>query len=150
MQIGNPKRFGGQLQGSEVMPDAAKPDEAGQAYTIGAHDSRPWGEWLVIDAGAGFAVKRITVLPGQRLSLQRHRHRAEQWVVVAGTALVTCGDAVLTLTAGESVRIAQGETHRVENRGTETVVFIEVQTGSVLSEDDIERLHDDYGRVAAP
>ncbi len=114
------------------MSDAAQP------YAVGQRDARPWGEWMVIDAGAGFVVKRITVRPGGRLSLQRHRHRAEQWVVVAGVAQVTLGDAVFALAAGEAARIATGETHRVAN---------EVQTGSLLSEDDIERLEDQYGRA---
>ena len=122
------------------MPDAVQP------YAVGQRDARPWGEWMVIDVGAGFVVKRITVRPGGRLSLQRHRHRAEQWVVVAGVALVTRGDAVFTLANGEAARIAPGETHRVENQGTHDVVFIEVQTGSLLSEDDIEWLDDQYGR----
>ncbi len=124
------------------MPDTAPP------YAVGQRDARPWGEWMVIDCGTGFVVKRITVRPGQRLSLQRHRHRAEQWVVVAGVAQVTRGDAVFALGAGETVHIAPGEAHRVANRGTDDVVFIEVQTGSLLSEDDIERLDDDYGRTA--
>jgi len=123
------------------MPDVPQP------YAVGQRDARPWGEWMVIDVGAGFVVKRITVRPGQRLSLQRHRHRAEQWVVVAGIAQVTRGDAVFALAPGETVRIAPGETHRVANQGVDNVVFIEVQTGSVLSEDDIERLDDQYGRT---
>ena len=117
-----------------------------QSYAVGQLDARPWGEWMVIDLGAGFVVKRITVRPGQRLSLQRHRHRAEQWVVVAGVANVTRGDAMFALTVGETVRIAPGETHRVANPGVEDLIFIEVQTGSLLSEDDIERLEDQYGR----
>ena len=111
-----------------------------QSYAVGQRDARPWGEWMVIDLGAGFVVKRITVRPGQRLSLQRHRHRAEQWVVVAGVANVTRGDAMFALTVAETVRIAPGETHRVANPGVEDLIFIEVQTGSVLSEDDIEGL----------
>jgi mannose-6-phosphate isomerase-like protein (cupin superfamily) len=123
--------------------------DTSQAYAVGQHDLRPWGEWMVIDCGAGFVVKRITVRPGQRLSLQRHRYRAEQWVVVAGMATVTRGDTVFALAAGEAARIAPGEAHRIANQGADDVVFIEVQTGSLLSEDDIERLDDDYGRVAA-
>lgn len=123
------------------MPDAAHP------YAVGQRDARPWGEWMVIDVGAGFVAKRITVRPGQRLSLQSHRHRAEQWVVVAGVAQVTRGDAEFAVGVGETVRIAPGETHRVANRGADDVVFIEVQTGPLLSEDDIERLDDQYGRV---
>ena len=125
------------------MPNAAPP------YAVGQRDTRPWGEWMVIDCGTGFVVKRITVRSGQRLSLQRHRHRAEQWVVVAGVARVTRGDTVFALAAGEAARIAPGEAHRVANQGADDVVFIEVQTGSLLSEDDIERLDDDYGRAAA-
>jgi mannose-6-phosphate isomerase len=123
------------------MPDVPQP------YAVGQHDTRPWGEWVVIDLGAGFVVKRITVRPGHRLSLQRHQHRAERWVVVAGVAQVTRGDAVLTLSAGEATRIAPGETHRMANEGADDVIFIEVQTGPVLSEDDIERLDDQYGRL---
>jgi mannose-6-phosphate isomerase len=125
------------------MPEAATP------YAVWQHDTRPWGEWRVIDCGAGFVVKRITVRPGQRLSLQRHKHRAEQWVVVAGAATVTLGDKVFPLTPGETTRIEPGDAHRIANQGADDVVFIEVQTGSHLSEDDIERLHDDYGRHAA-
>jgi mannose-6-phosphate isomerase-like protein (cupin superfamily) len=125
------------------MPEAAVP------YAVGQHDARPWGEWRVIDCGVGFVVKRITVRPGQRLSLQRHRHRAEQWVVVAGVATVTREDTLFTLAPGEATRIAPGEAHRIANQGADDVIFIEVQTGSSLFEDDIERLHDDYGRTAA-
>jgi mannose-6-phosphate isomerase-like protein (cupin superfamily) len=131
-------------KGGKNMPDAAQP------YAVGQRDDRPWGEWMVIDVGAGFVVKRITVRPGERLSLQRHRHRAEQWVVVAGVAQVTRGDTVFALAPGEAARIAPGETHRVANDGVDDVVFIEVQTGSLLSEDDIERLDDQYGRATIP
>jgi mannose-6-phosphate isomerase-like protein (cupin superfamily) len=119
-----------------------------QPYSPGQHETRPWGEWLVIDVGPGYVAKRIIVRPGQRLSLQRHRHRDEHWVVVAGTAQVTRGDSVYELGVGETTRIARGETHRVANPGVQDVVFIEVQLGALLSEDDIERLEDAYGRVA--
>lgn len=121
--------------------------DATQRYAVGQHDTRPWGEWLVVDAGPGFVVKRITVRPGQRLSLQRHRYRDERWVVVAGTAQVTLDGAAFPLGPGEATHIARGSAHRVANRGVDDVVFIEVQTGSMLSEDDIERLDDDYGRA---
>ena len=123
---------------------------AAPAYAPGQHDVRPWGEWTVIDAGAGYVVKRIRVRPGQRLSLQRHRHRDEHWVVVAGTAQVTRGDATFELGAGGTTHIARGETHRVANPGTDDLVIIEVQLGASLSEDDIERLEDAYGRVEPP
>jgi len=116
-------------------------------YTAGDTDQRPWGRWTVLEAGAGYAVKRIEVKPGERLSLQRHRFRAEQWVVVAGTALVTLDVATFELTPGGTAHIAMGQVHRVENRGEQDVVFIEVQTGPTLDENDIERLEDSYGRV---
>ncbi|HUN43570.1 MAG TPA: phosphomannose isomerase type II C-terminal cupin domain [Acetobacteraceae bacterium] len=117
-------------------------------YAPGQHDIRPWGEWLVIDSGPGFVVKRITVRPGHRLSLQRHRHREEQWIFVAGVAEVTCRSEILRVEAGATAHIALGETHRVANAGTTDVVFIEVQLGALLSEDDIERLEDAYGRMS--
>lgn len=115
-------------------------------YTAGESDTRPWGRWTVLEAGAGYAVKRIEVIPGGRLSLQRHRYRAEQWVMVAGTGTVTIGTATLTLGPGESVSIGAGQIHRMENHGAEGVMFIEVQTGERLEETDIERLEDFYGR----
>ncbi len=126
-----------------MVADTARP------YAVGQQDTRPWGEWLIIDIGPGFVVKRITVRPGQRLSLQRHRNRDESWVVVAGIAHVTRGGKTVSFGCGETIRIARGTTHRVANQGTDDVVFIEVQTGARLSEDDIERLDDDYGRVTA-
>jgi mannose-1-phosphate guanylyltransferase/mannose-6-phosphate isomerase len=116
-------------------------------YAVGQADSRPWGDWRVIDCGPGFVVKRIRVAPGQHLSLQRHRHRAEQWVVVMGTARVTRNAEVFDLAPGQSAQIGLGDIHRVSNPGEATMEFIEVQTGALLSEDDIERLEDMYGRV---
>jgi mannose-6-phosphate isomerase-like protein (cupin superfamily) len=115
-------------------------------YRPGETDTRPWGRWTVLDAGPGFAVKRIEVTPGGRLSLQRHRHRAEQWTIVGGTAQVTLGDRTFEVPRGGTVAIAQGQVHRIENRGGADVVFIEVQMGEVLDENDIERLEDVYGR----
>lgn len=119
---------------------------SGRGYAPGEHDTRPWGDWTVLDVGPGHAVKRIRVIPGGVLSLQRHRHRAEVWTVVAGVAEVTLGPRVFAAQAGESVRIATGEVHRAANRGGADMVFIEVQTGPILAEDDIERLEDQYGR----
>jgi mannose-6-phosphate isomerase-like protein (cupin superfamily) len=115
-------------------------------YTAGEHDVRPWGDWTVLDAGPGYVVKRIRVAPGGILSLQRHQHRAEQWTIVAGQARVTLGVRQFTLGPGEAVAIPLGETHRIANPGSADVVFIEVQTGALLSETDIERLEDSYGR----
>jgi mannose-1-phosphate guanylyltransferase/mannose-6-phosphate isomerase len=108
--------------------------------------NRPWGAYEGIDAGDGFQVKRITVNPGASLSLQRHRQRAEHWVVVRGKARVVCDEDVLTRTANQSVYIPIGAVHRLENPGEELLEIIEVQTGSYLGEDDIERLEDRYGR----
>lgn len=108
--------------------------------------NRPWGNYEGVDAGDGFLVKRITVNPGASLSLQRHRQRAEHWVVVRGTARIVCGEDILTRTANQSVYIPIGALHRLENPGAERLEIIEVQTGSYLGEDDIERLEDRYGR----
>jgi mannose-6-phosphate isomerase-like protein (cupin superfamily) len=125
----------------------AATDAAASTYAVGQSDQRPWGDWRVVDCGPGFVVKRIRVAPGQHLSLQRHKHRAEQWVVVAGTARVTRNADVFDLTPGQSARIEIADIHRVSNPGTTVMEFIEVQTGEVLSEDDIERLQDIYGRT---
>jgi mannose-6-phosphate isomerase len=110
-------------------------------------DRRPWGTFTVLDEGDGFKVKRIEVLPGKRLSYQKHAQRAEHWVVVQGTAKVTLDDEVINVPAGESIDIGVGSAHRVENAGAEVLVFIEVQRGGYLGEDDIVRLQDDFGRV---
>ncbi len=117
-----------------------------QSYAAGQHDSRPWGDWTVLDCGPGYVVKRIRVIPGGILSLQRHRHRAEEWVIVAGEARVTRGTQQFDLAAGQTTHIDTGQVHRIANPGLIDMVFIEVQTGATLSEDDIERLEDSYGR----
>jgi mannose-6-phosphate isomerase-like protein (cupin superfamily) len=116
------------------------------SYETGQSDVRPWGDWEVLDCGAGYVVKRIRVTPGGRLSLQRHQHRAEQWTVVSGVARVTVGEQLLDLGPGQSVAVPHGAIHRMENFGAEDMVLIEVQHGPLLSEDDIERLEDVYGR----
>jgi mannose-1-phosphate guanylyltransferase/mannose-6-phosphate isomerase len=108
---------------------------------------RPWGSFRSIDLGDGFQVKRITVKPGARLSLQRHAHRAEHWVVVQGRARVTRDDETIELRASESATIPLGAVHRLENTGNELLHLIEVQTGTYLGEDDIVRLEDNYGRI---
>jgi len=111
-------------------------------------DRRPWGTFTVLDEGDTFKVKRIEVLPGKRLSYQKHAQRAEHWVVVDGTAKVTLDDRDITVQAGEAIDIPIGSAHRVENPGDELLVFIEVQRGSYLGEDDIIRLQDDFGRAS--
>ncbi len=109
--------------------------------------SRPWGSYETVDVGPRHQVKHIAVKPGGRLSLQMHKHRAEHWVVVEGTARVTVGDKVSTLKENESVFIPLGEKHRLENPGDVPLRLIEVQSGSYLGEDDIVRFEDIYGRV---
>jgi mannose-6-phosphate isomerase-like protein (cupin superfamily) len=110
-------------------------------------DRRPWGSFTVLDEGDNFKVKRIEVLPGKRLSYQKHSQRAEHWVVVHGAAKVTLDGQDVIRNVGEAVDIAVGVAHRVENPGDELLVFIEVQRGAYLGEDDIVRLQDDFGRV---
>jgi len=107
---------------------------------------RPWGWYDSIDEGDGFKVKRIQVAPGASLSLQKHYQRAEHWIVVKGTAEVTCGDHVITLTENQSTYIPLGEVHRLANPGKTPLEIIEVQSGSYLGEDDIVRFDDKYGR----
>lgn len=107
---------------------------------------RPWGWYDSVDAGARFQVKRILVKPGASLSLQMHHHRAEHWIVVKGTAQVTCGERQFLLTENESTYIPLGKVHRLENPGRFDLEMIEVQSGSYLGEDDIVRFEDVYGR----
>ena len=110
------------------------------------YDERPWGSFTVLDEGEGFKVKRIEVLPAKRLSYQKHARRAEHWFVVEGTAKITLDGAEIIKKAGEAIDIPLGAAHRVENPGEELMVFIEVQRGDYLGEDDIVRLEDDFGR----
>jgi len=107
---------------------------------------RPWGSYDSIDNGGRFKVKRITVKPGEKLSVQMHHHRAEHWVVVSGTANVTIGDETQMLTENESVYIPIGAVHALENPGKIPLELIEVQSGAYLGEDDIVRFSDRYGR----
>lgn len=108
--------------------------------------ARPWGSYDCIDIGERFQVKRISVKPGAKLSLQMHHHRAEHWIVVSGTALVTIGEEESILSENESTYIPIGVTHRLENPGVVPLEMIEVQSGSYLGEDDIVRFEDNYGR----
>lgn len=112
-------------------------------------ETRPWGSFTILDESDRFKVKRIEVLPGKRLSYQRHQKRAEHWFVVQGTAKVTLNDEQILVDAGNSIDIRVGDAHRVENTdGSEPLVFIETQTGTYFGEDDIERLDDDFGRAS--
>ncbi|WP_313529468.1 mannose-1-phosphate guanylyltransferase/mannose-6-phosphate isomerase [Shinella sp.] len=107
---------------------------------------RPWGGYTSVLSGERFQVKRLFVTPGKRLSLQKHHHRSEHWIVVRGTAEVTIGDKTIPLRENESVYIPQGELHRLANPGKIMLELIEVQTGSYLGEDDIIRIEDEFGR----
>ena len=108
---------------------------------------RPWGTYTILDESNGYKVKRIVVKPGKRLSLQKHHHRSEHWIVVSGTALVTKGTEEYTVNANESTYIPKGEIHRLENIGKIPLVMIEAQVGEYVGEDDIVRIEDDFKRT---
>ena len=116
-------------------------------HTLHRQVHRPWGWYDSIDSGERFQVKRIMVKPGASLSLQKHHHRAEHWIVVSGTAEVTNGDTVMLLTENQSTYIPLGQVHRLANPGKVPLEIIEVQSGSYLGEDDIVRFEDTYGRT---
>jgi mannose-6-phosphate isomerase len=111
------------------------------------YDVRPWGDYLVLADEVDHKVKRITVLPGKRLSYQRHSRRTEHWFVVRGHGRVILDDVAVAVGPASAVDVPAGTAHRIENTGTEPLVFVEVQTGDYFGEDDIERLQDDYGRA---
>ncbi len=110
-------------------------------------EERPWGWFEILFEEAGLKVKRIMVKPGKRLSLQSHEQRAENWVVIRGRALVTLGEKTCTLEPHQAIFIPEKGKHRMANPGREEMVFIEVQTGSYLGEDDITRYQDDFDRI---
>jgi len=114
--------------------------------TAAIFEDRPWGSFRVLDEGTGYKVKRITVRPGGKLSLQSHDQRSEHWVVVRGSARATVGADVRTLGPNEGVYIATGQRHRLENAGADILELIEVQCGGYLGEDDIVRYEDAYNR----
>tara|TARA_B110000196_G_scaffold48792_1_gene39452 strand:- start:3987 stop:4319 length:333 start_codon:yes stop_codon:yes gene_type:complete len=107
---------------------------------------RPWGSYRTLVEGAGFKVKKITVNTGAKLSTQRHQHRAEHWVIVSGVADVRIDDQVLMLTQDQSCYIAAKQLHSLANNQQVPLIVIEVQTGAILDENDIERFNDIYGR----
>ena len=129
----------------DIVSDLKKADrkEAKHHRTV----YRPWGHYDSICFGERDQVKRISVKPGAKLSLQKHFHRSEHWVVVKGTARVTKGEEILTISENESVYLPVGIVHALENPGKIMLELIEVQTGSYLGEDDIVRLEDIYGRA---
>ncbi len=121
--------------------------QGGEHHEFHREVYRPWGQYDAIDRGEKYQVKRLTVKPGGRLSLQKHHHRAEHWVVVSGVAEVTRGNSTFVLRENESTFIPVGEVHGLRNPGEKNLEIIEIQSGALLSEDDIVRYEDDYGRV---
>ena len=121
--------------------------ESGISETSPLFDQRPWGSFTVLDEGNNYKVKRIEVLPGKRLSYQRHARRAEHWMVVEGTGKVTLDDREIIVRTGETIDVPIGAAHRIENPGKGNLVFIEIMRGAYLGEDDIVRLADDFGRL---
>ncbi len=116
-------------------------------YKCGDKDIRPWGTWEVLAAEKDFCVKKICVAPRGKLSLQMHRQRAEYWIILEGEALVTVNEDQFIRKAGEAVYIPLESKHRIQNDGTSEVVFMEIQLGKNLDENDIIRFEDVYGRV---
>jgi len=108
---------------------------------------RPWGTYEILDKGTGFQVKHLRIHPGQSISLQRHKHRAEHWVVVKGKAKVVCGKETYELSENQSAYVPQGVKHRLFNPGLEVLEIVEVQSGEMIDEEDIERFEDSYGRI---
>jgi len=127
--------------------DLLKQDKDAQEHLFHCTVNRPWGSYTILEEHNGFKMKRITVNPGASLSLQRHQHRSEHWVVVSGTATVTRNDQIETISKNQSTYIPIGTKHRLQNLGKIPLEIIEVQVGEYLEEDDIERLNDYYGRI---
>lgn len=113
---------------------------------VAATELRPWGSFTILEEATGHKIKRIEVKPGHRLSLQMHYHRSEHWIVVSGTAMVTCDDREEILHSNQSTYVPAGTKHRLQNPGIIPLVIIEVQNGQYLGEDDIIRFEDDYAR----
>jgi len=117
-------------------------------YNIGDVGERPWGSWKVLAVDQNFVIKRIDVKPGHRLSLQRHHHRSEHWTIIIGEAKITIGDTIKNIGLNDTVFIPAKTKHQIQNESYGTLSFIEIQTGPILDEDDIERFADDYGRAS--
>lgn len=115
--------------------------------TLLEKEIRPWGEFKVLDRGKNYLVKKIVVNPLSKLSLQKHQHRSEKWIITEGKPLVTKGNSQFFLSAGDTVFIEKNEIHRIENTTHETCTLIEIQNGDILDESDIQRIEDDYGRI---
>lgn len=129
----------------EVVSELKKRDSHLPNIHLTAH--RPWGTYTVLEDTPGYKIKRIVVRPGKRLSLQKHYHRNEHWIVLSGTATVTVGDNTFLVRPNESTYIKMGEMHRLENKGKIDLVLIEAQVGEYTGEDDIVRIDDDFKRI---
>lgn len=116
------------------------------SYKVGDKDTRPWGRWIVLDMTPQLVVKKLIVEPGKRISLQCHRHRSERWIMMQGEAVVQRGEEQMRLRAGDGVLIPGNVRHRLANESAQEIMLLEIQFGELLSEDDIERFDDDYGR----
>ncbi len=115
-------------------------------YVLSEVGDRPWGRWIVLDAGPGYCIKKIEVMPGHRLSLQYHHHRLEEWSVIAGTGRVFVGADWRRIHPGSHVQVPRTVHHRLENDGNELLVILELQRGEICDESDIVRVEDDYSR----
>ena len=134
-------------QDVKLVVEALKASVDSELTELPATVCRPWGSYTTLNHGDGYQVKRITVAPGQKLSLQYHHKRAEHWVVVQGKANVQIGDDEFEICTGEYSYIPLGEKHRITNISDTSFILIEVQLGEYLGEDDIVRLADEYGRL---
>ena len=123
------------------------PNKINTGYSVGERDTRPWGSWEVLAIGDGFIIKEIAVNPGARLSLQSHQHRSEHWTILEGSADVTLGQDVVCLVQHGTIFIPAKTKHRIFNAGASELKFLEIQTGQILDETDIDRFDDDYDRV---
>lgn len=132
-------------QDAKVIAQKLKTDKRSE-WELHREVYRPWGKYDSLDFGDRYQVKRITVKPGAKLSVQMHHHRAEHWIIVSGTAKVTNGDKTFMLSENESTYIPIGVVHALENPGMDQLEIIEIQSGSYLGEDDIVRFEDLYGR----
>lgn len=130
-----------------VQPTPLTPADVAEDRLSAATEQRPWGTFTILEEGSGYKIKRIVVNPDHRLSLQMHYHRSEHWIVVSGTAKVTCGDSDIVLSRNQSTFVPPCTKHRLENPGVIPLVLIEVQNGQYLGEDDIVRFSDDYARA---
>jgi mannose-6-phosphate isomerase-like protein (cupin superfamily) len=132
---------------STVYEEVLRMEATKAAPASPTFEQRPWGSYTVLDEGHHYKVKRLEILPGKRLSYQKHTQRSEHWMVVQGTARVTLEGREVTVETGEAMEVPLGAAHRIANPASELLVLIEIQRGSYLGEDDIIRLQDDYGRA---